>query len=187
MNEITIINESNYKCTNWSGGTTTELVIFPKNASFSDRKFDLRLSIATVEVETSTFTPLPQIKRTLLVLEGDLVLNHLNHYSKSLSPLEQDSFNGGWTTQSSGKVKDFNLMTSENFESELIVHQLENDESIEIKTFKEINLIYIIEGAINIDNLQANKHQTINFKRFDKLKSVGKSTIVLISANKIKD
>ena len=85
------------------------------------------------------------------------------------------------------KVKDFNLMTSENFESELIVHQLENDESIEIKTFKEINLIYIIEGAINIDNILANKHQTINFKRFDKLKSVGKSTIVLISANKIKD
>ena len=101
--------------------------------------------------------------------------------------MEQDSFNGGWTTQSSGKVKDFNLMTSENFESELIVHQLENDESIEIKTFKEINLIYIIEGAINIDNILANKHQTINFKRFDKLKSVGKSTIVLISANKIKD
>ena len=113
---IQLITKENFTTTNWSGGNTTELFIFPQGTSFKERNFSFRLSTASVETEESTFTPLPNIKRTLMVLEGEMELNHLKHHKKLLKKYDIDTFEGEWETFSKGKCINFNLMTKNNFE-----------------------------------------------------------------------
>ncbi|MDR1048301.1 MAG: HutD family protein, partial [Synergistaceae bacterium] len=40
----------------WSGGSTTELFIYPGDADLAKRNFELRVSSATVEAEESLFS-----------------------------------------------------------------------------------------------------------------------------------
>ena len=47
-----------------------------------------------------------------MILEGELELEHIGHYSKTLKKSETDIFSGDWETRSKGKVTDFNLMTT---------------------------------------------------------------------------
>lgn len=94
----------------WSGGTTTELFIYPPNSSFAERDFDLRLSTATVESQTSDFTPLRGFNRVLMVLEGELSLDHLSHHSTKLKKFDFDRFEGEWDTKSTGVCVDFNVI-----------------------------------------------------------------------------
>ena len=105
-----IAPSSSQPTTNWSGGTTTELFIFPENSDYQKRNFDFRISTATVEIETSDFTPLMGVNRTLMVLEGEMHLSHEGQHSSGLKAFDQDRFDGGWQTMSRGKCVDLNLM-----------------------------------------------------------------------------
>lgn len=104
------LSTSQQLSTNWSGGTTTELFIYPENSSYANRNFLFRISTATVETETSVFTPLPGFRRVLMILKGELSIAHLNRYTKHLKPFDTDTFDGGWKTTAIGKVTDFNIM-----------------------------------------------------------------------------
>lgn len=108
---LEIIKPSEFTTTAWSGGTTTELFIYPENTSYSERNFDFRISVATVELETSTFTKLPGIERHLAVLEGEMTLSFENRGGVLLRPYDIATFQGDWLTTSVGRVTDFNLMT----------------------------------------------------------------------------
>ena len=101
---------SDYRTSKWSGGTTTELFIWPMEGNYAERNFSFRLSSATVDEEHSVFTSLPGIKRYITPLDGSFTLSHRDHYRKKLCPLEIDCFCGGWHTQCDGKATDFNLM-----------------------------------------------------------------------------
>jgi len=107
-----IIKKENYKVSNWSGGSTSEIFLEPKNGSYSERVFDFRISSATVELEESDFTPLAGVKRYLTTLEGDLDLTFQEEESRKvlLKPYEVVCFMGDVPTHSVGKAKDFNLM-----------------------------------------------------------------------------
>jgi len=94
----------------WSGGTTTQLFIWPPQSNYSARDFLFRISSATVETETSTFTELPGIDRIITPLKGGFTLQHKDHYSVTLQPLQIDCFSGDWQTTCIGKARDFNLM-----------------------------------------------------------------------------
>lgn len=94
----------------WSGGATTQLAIYPPEAQYAQRDFIWRLSSATVEEETSTFTDLPEYNRVLSIIQGSLTLSHNGAAPLSLAPLELDQFDGGCHTVSQGRVTDFNLM-----------------------------------------------------------------------------
>ncbi|QDR79971.1 HutD/Ves family protein [Sporomusa termitida] len=107
---VKLIKQIEQTTSSWSGGTTTQIAIYPPDASYSEKNFSWRLSSASVEVEASTFTPLPGIWRLLMVIAGELELTHAGHHTVHLRPFEQDSFSGAWTTTSHGKVRDFNLM-----------------------------------------------------------------------------
>lgn len=96
--------------TNWSGGTTTQLFIYPEGSSYVNRNFLFRISTATVETEYSTFTALPGFQRVLMILKGELTITHRNQYTKHLNTFDSDTFDGGWETTAIGKVTDFNLM-----------------------------------------------------------------------------
>jgi environmental stress-induced protein Ves len=108
-----IHTSSDFKTTEWSGGKTTEMFIYPDDAKFSERNFLYRISVATINISSSDFTPLPGVNRTLLLLEGELKLIHENHHESFLMPFSQDSFKGEWQTHSVGIAKDFNLMTKD--------------------------------------------------------------------------
>ena len=99
------------KVSKWSGGETIELFISPEEADFKSGDYDLRISVATVNLQESVYTKLPGVWRTLMLLEGNLELNHEGHHTSVLKPFEQDSFSGEWTTHSKGVVKNFNVMT----------------------------------------------------------------------------
>lgn len=105
-----IIKKENLITNEWSGGTTTQLSIFPENANYKDRDFIWRLSSATVQQENSEFTQLPDYNRILMVLDGKLELNHNDTEIIYLNALDQNEFDGASQTKSSGKAVDFNLM-----------------------------------------------------------------------------
>ena len=94
----------------WSGGTTTQLAIWPPEALYADRDFLWRLSSAVVELPESDFTPLPDYRRILMILDGRLELSHDGGPVIVLNELEQNTFDGASHTISRGQVTDFNLM-----------------------------------------------------------------------------
>lgn len=108
---IEIIRKSECMVSTWSGGTTTQLYIYPENASYVERNFKWRLSSAKVDAEESMFTSLPGISRILMIIEGEVFIKHQGHHSTVLKAFEKDSFSGDWTTKCVGKATDFNLMT----------------------------------------------------------------------------
>ena len=131
-----------------------QLVILPEDAEFKKGNYDLRISIATVEVEKSTFTPLPGVNRILTILNGELQLIHEGHHSTTLKQYQQDSFLGDWQTKSIGKVRDFNVMTR-NYLAEVTIHHLSTDETIHLLSN---DFFFLAEGkaTINKQKIEAN-------------------------------
>lgn len=107
---ITLLKPEDYLTTEWSGGTTTQLAIAPKGAVYADRDFLWRLSSATVDLEESDFTALPDYHRIISTLRGDMVLAHNGGDKLTLRPYDVHEFEGSDDTHSWGKCKDFNLM-----------------------------------------------------------------------------
>jgi len=138
----------------WSGGDTTEFVIYPKTAKYEFRDFSFRLSTATVEVEESTFTSLPGITRTLMVLEGEMMLSHESHHIKKLGRFDSDYFKGDWKTKSKGKCTDFNLMTMGDTHGTVESLFIKKDQIYDF-SFSEIVkhlVIYTYSGQFMIDD-----------------------------------
>lgn len=104
------LTQAGYLITRWSGGTTTQIAIAPHNAVYEARDFLWRVSSAAVEDEQSTFTPLPDYHRWLLLLEGSIRLSHNSGAPFLLEPFQAYEFDGGAATTSAGICRDFNLM-----------------------------------------------------------------------------
>ena len=148
-----IITSEYFQPAGWSGGTTTELFIFPLSADYQLRNFQFRLSTSTVETDKSDFTPLYGISRKLMVLAGKMTLRHEDHYSRRLNKFDVDEFEGDWKTSSTGKCTDFNLMTTGKITGELtaIVIQKEQYVNLNIKENCDWFIIYIYTGKVRID------------------------------------
>lgn len=96
----------------WSGGTTTELFLYPKGKSYKDRTFEARISSATVDLPKSTYTSLPGVDRFLSPLANPFTLSHpgTNLSMTHLQPFEVYAFSGDLPTECEGTGRDFNLM-----------------------------------------------------------------------------
>ncbi|WP_346897321.1 HutD family protein [Clostridium sp. UBA7503] len=105
-----IITKDKIKTSSWSGGTTNEIYIYPKNSNYMELNFKWRISSATVELEHSTFTNVPKIYRYITTLEGSMDLCHNKGPLIHLEPFEVHGFSGDVNTESFGTVTDFNLM-----------------------------------------------------------------------------
>lgn len=144
---IEIIKKESYSVSEWTGGKTTELCIYPKTSKYSDRNFMWRISAATVDIEESTFTNLPGFSRQLMVTDGETVLEHEGKYKVTLKPFEKDTFMGAWVTKSYGKASDFNLMTSEACSGNIEVLTVKDKVEVEIKG-ETYEYFYSIGGDI---------------------------------------
>lgn len=109
--EILHLSQQDYTVGQWSGGTTTELFIWPKGADYASRQFALRVSSARVDLEESDFTALPGVTRWITPLEGGFTLTHPGEAPVAMAPLaEPYRFSGEIATHCVGKATDFNLM-----------------------------------------------------------------------------
>ena len=153
LTTIKIIRQSSILPSHWTGGTTTQLVIFPENSSYLDQNFAFRLSTATIETETSRFTQLHGVRRSLMVLQGSMKLEHKGHYSKEMKKFDRDTFCGDWETTSYGKVIDFNLMTRGSTNGFLESNCMDINTTIEEKIDKKYHslMYYVLQGKIAID------------------------------------
>lgn len=145
----TLFPKSNSKTIAWANGTSTELFIFPEDGDFLTRDFLFRISTATVEAETSTFSFFEGIERTLMILEGNLVLEHVGRYTKELKTFDQDCFSGEWDTKSKGKVKDFNLMCKKGASGSVHHFSLSPKESKQLELKGTMSFVYVQSGIYN--------------------------------------
>lgn len=156
--KISIKKSDEFLTSTWSGGTTTQLYIYPEDGNYGKREFQVRISSATVDVVKSEFTSLPKVKRYLMIFEGHLDLIHGVNTRVELEPYEVDEFDGGIPTVSYGKVVDFNLMLKDGADGVMETAQLEGGEEKIIEREKDYNLlcIYVKEGKMQIKDQEIN-------------------------------
>lgn len=104
------LTTKDYAADRWAGGVTTQLAIAPPEALYRQRDFLWRVSSATVDLEESDFTPLPDYNRCITVLNGSMTLRHDGGEAVSLAPGQVHVFDGGSQTHAWGRCTDFNLM-----------------------------------------------------------------------------
>ena len=159
---VELLHKKDYKTTEWSGGLTTELSIAPEGSVYADRDFMWRLRSATVELEESDFTSLPDYDRIIMTLKGDISLSHNNDNWIDLPEFTPHAFDGGDETASKGKVIDFNLMLRKGrCTGHVVPLRMEEGEGCDIRsilTFEmpeyEAVMIYCYKGtlAVTLDN-----------------------------------
>ena len=104
------LRPADYTVSDWSGGRTVQLSIGPEGERYADRRFLWRISSATVELETSEFTSLPDYERLIAPIRGEMILSHNGGEEILLRPFDVHRFDGADLTVSKGKCTDFNLM-----------------------------------------------------------------------------
>lgn len=142
------IDASMFQQTQWAGGTTTQMAIWPEDGDYSRREFAYRISHASVDVASSTFTPLEGVSRYLTITEGELELRHDGGEWSKLLPFEVYEFDGGLHTEAVGLVKDFNLMTKGSAKGQMLTIRLSEGEVYERTSSDEGShlWLYIAEG-----------------------------------------
>lgn len=166
---IKVLGKDKQNISTWSGGTTTELAIYPEGTSYKERDFAWRLSSANVDLDESTFTSLPGIWRYIMVIEGEMELEHEGYHKIYLKPYEQDSFSGEWVTRSKGRVRDFNLMLKAGYRGRIEAVCIGDEAVVEkLSPCKDCNsytqAIYCTEGDIKIE---INKNQNAYAQKGD--------------------
>ncbi len=170
-----------FKETNWSGGKTKQLAIFPEDGNYLERDFLWRLSTATITEEESRFSKLPDYNRVLVVLEGEVVLAHEGQRVTRLKTLEQDRFDGSYKTKSFGKITDYNLMVSKGNEGYIEVFSA-HEKNMELEIIRNDSLkfntqcFYCKEGyfTVSVEGetilVTANTQLVIEFQQSEEIK-----------------
>jgi len=170
---FSIIKAENFNTSNWSGGTSTQLYIYPQTADYKKRTFDFRLSTARVNIEKSEFTPLTGVSRKIMILDGQIVISHKDHYSKKLKKLDIDEFEGDWQTSSIGTCIDFNLMTTGKTKGDLSALVLKEKQALDYLIEKDYSnlLIYLYSGEISFnmgdDNHKLNQGELLVINKLE--------------------
>lgn len=178
--EIIILDKTDFKTTKWEGGTTTQLYISPRKATYAALNFDVRISSACVQKSPSTFTSLPNVHRKLMLLDGEIIISHQHQAFEQhlqLNKFDVTTFEGNWQTTSVGTCTDFNLMTTGNIKSDLYSLHLNNNQTHNLIVENEWKTLFLfmLSGnlTININNqhyvlkknnlLILKKHNTFSF------------------------
>lgn len=155
INYIKIIKEDEFITSEWMGGKTTQMFIYPNNSNYKTLDFKWRISFATVELEESEFTKLEGVNRFITPLNKELTLTHdFSNYIK-LNPYDIYEFDGRIGTYSRGKVVDFNLMISNGARGNLVKEYIEEETIIEIalshnEYLESFEVFYSYESRLTI-------------------------------------
>lgn len=107
-----LIKKEDFITTKWAGGETTQLAIYPEDATFSDKDFLWRVSSATFTSTESQFSDFSNYQRYILPLEGKLHIAHKGLYERKLDKYEVEYFDGSWTTfsENTRDCRDYNFI-----------------------------------------------------------------------------
>jgi uncharacterized protein len=158
-----LLTKIDFNESTWSGGSTTQLYIFPEDASYAERNFQFRISTAKVEVAESTFTSLPSFSRKLMILEGEITVHHKNQYTKRLKPFDVDTFSGDWNTSAVGTCVDFNVMTTGTIQSELTSVELAAKVVLQLSGNEHWSMLFLypldegVKVEMNQERIQVDK------------------------------
>ncbi len=161
-----IIRKDQLKITKWSGGTMSELFIYPQDANFDKRNFLFEIASATVDLEKSIFSDFTNYNRIIMTLDNKLELIHNNEEKVTLNKYEPHIFDGNANTVSYGKVTDFNLiMRKDKCVGDAVVLSITKNSVIyprkTIHTFdNNLEIVFCASGSLTI-NFKDDKH-TIN-------------------------
>lgn len=152
-----IIKKNEWKNSEWSGGTTSEIFIYPSDSNYADRKFKARISIATTnEPQKAKFTSLPGVDRFISKLEGEMFLKHEQHYEIELEKYQIDRFKGDWETYSTGKFKDFNLMLK-GVRGDLYFTELTSPCKLHLEHDCNIAFLFLLDGELTVNSIKLDK------------------------------
>lgn len=121
LNFMKIIEPCNFITTQWAGGSTTQLWIWPPKSNVAERDFELRISMARVE-QGGPFSDFSGYQRALLLLSGEgLKLEQRkvddSHVCFLFSPNDPCWYFAGRDTVRAellnGPVQDFNLIAAQ--------------------------------------------------------------------------
>ena len=174
--EFIHLTRKDYLTSTWAGGTTTQISIMPNDAKYAERDFLWRISSATVDLEESDFTPLPDYHRWIATIKGTMELSHNGSEKISLAPYAVHPFDGDDATHSWGKCTDFNLMLRKgkahgNLQTVLLEEGATLNKEIGLETDRVDILCYCAEGSIeasadiHVENLQARESVLIRADR----------------------
>lgn len=170
--KMKIIPKEKQTTTEWSGGTTTQLYIYPENGNYTKKDFDFRVSTAVCKDEYSVFTLLNGVQRKLMVLDGKIVLTHDKEKEVILAEGEQDSFSGEAYTESKGICTDFNLMLKNAAQGSLAYLDIERNNSVLIDYEEEFLGLYVYKGEMKIvdqeNEILVNEHDFAMIDATDK-------------------
>lgn len=143
--KIKVITSNDYKVSTWAGGKTRELFLFPPGATYKVGEFGYRISSATIDLETSKFSPLDGYHRLITPLNQELkLLNISENVSVSKLPYDVYKFEGSDHVESQSKCTDFNLIYSDDFEGSMF--PLNQNESLELL----LNNTYLLYATQNL-------------------------------------
>lgn len=151
-----VFKKENWKVSEWSGGTTSEIFIYPFSSNYKNRDFKGRISIATSNSgDKSLFTSLPDVDRFISKLDGEMKLSHYGRYDLTVEKYEIERFKGDWETYSYGKYKDFNLMLK-GIRGDLYFRDNKNKPACKLHLENNSDVIwaFVLEGEIIINNIK---------------------------------
>jgi len=176
---ITFVPKIQQQRNSWSGGTTTQLWIWPENASYADRTFDIRISTATIDVPESVFSDLTGYTRHLMSLTETLTLFIDDLEPFELQPLTCFTFDGGSSVRSIGEATDFNVMLKPYFKATLTAF---NCLIADTHVFKgTLIAIYCLGGSLDVQ--WDSTHQTMETGDFLVIKDEGQISIQALDAS----
>ena len=143
------LTAGDFQVSTWSGGKTIQIAISPEGAVYADRDFLWRVSSATVELDESDFTALPDYDRWIFPLSGTMRLSHNGGPAASLAPCEAHFFDGADKTHCWGRCTDFNLMLRKGRCEGRI---LTLTEDLELST-EGVKILYCASGAAEVNGL----------------------------------
>ncbi len=156
-----IIRKEDRTTTKWSGGTTSELFIYPEGSSFITGDFDMRISLATVESSPTVFTKLEGVTRTLMVMEGTQLLEHENEHTADLKTFQRDTFSGDWNTKCTGTSINFNVMCKNDAFVRVQSIPLVKGMKGKLDLVDTLVFLYLKEGSITIDGEIVEKDSSV--------------------------
>ena len=148
-----ILTEPDFLISKWSGGTTTQLYIFPEDADLAKRNFDWRISSAVVENETSGFTLFEGYERILIPLKGRLEMEHQTPngvFHQDVAEFQLARFSGSWETKGKGKLTDFNLIFRSVYHPK--VHIAYFTEATHSEWEETTTALFLQEGACSVSD-----------------------------------
>lgn len=154
-----VLHKTDYVTTQWTGGSTTQMLILPLKADYAKRNFEVRFSAASIEILESDFTPLPGVLRSLVLLKGALLLSSKGKGKQLLLPGDDINFKGNEAIHCKGAGSDYNVMLKGDGEISSQYLWLQKGECVEVdfEPHMQLAFLYVAQGKISIKWLGLNQ------------------------------